>query len=198
MIYFIAPRDLTRVKIGFTRSQLPWDRLAQLLEGHATCDALLVVALQDGDRAYERALHDRFRHLLVRQGVFRPIVRKREWFVFDEEIRKHVWRYGQRVYLPEASDGAFFAWLMLRRYDDSVVGDLAGDVLGDCDFPRGVTTRADLLEYVENRARCTEAIEAADEAWRAFAKECCDECLVARTADRARAAPRRGSRSPAT
>lgn len=68
MIYFIANRDRSRIKIGTTirLSQ----RLKQLVAEHG--EGLEVLAVRDGDRDVERELHRRFAHLNVVNEWFEP------------------------------------------------------------------------------------------------------------------------------
>ncbi len=68
----------------------------------------------------------------------------------------------------EAARGPFHRWLEKRKGRDSVVGDLAGDVLSDKDFPAEATTLDEIKGYMQRHAASGGALKALSEAWQQF------------------------------
>jgi uncharacterized protein YozE (UPF0346 family) len=62
----------------------------------------------------------------------------------------------------------FRAFLKVVADDPSPIGDFATDALGDRSFPRAVRSFERLENYLLSRGACTEAIEAAKDAWAEF------------------------------
>jgi uncharacterized protein YozE (UPF0346 family) len=65
-------------------------------------------------------------------------------------------------------DKIFFDWLSEQRERHDPVGDFARDAWQDAQFPRCVSSREDLITYMENRGAREDAREAAREAWDEF------------------------------
>lgn len=75
-IYFVAAPEASRIKIGFSNN--PDKRIASLMTSSAY--KLETLAIVEGSREQEQALHQRFAHLRVH----------REWFADCGEIRSYV------------------------------------------------------------------------------------------------------------
>lgn len=75
-IYFVAAPEASRIKIGFSNN--PDKRIASLMTSSAY--KLETIAVIEGSREQEQALHQRFAHLRVH----------REWFADCSEIRDFV------------------------------------------------------------------------------------------------------------
>jgi uncharacterized protein YozE (UPF0346 family) len=59
----------------------------------------------------------------------------------------------------------FYEWLTEQRDRHDPVGDFARDAWQDAQFPHGVSSRQDLISYMESRGAREDAREAAREAW---------------------------------
>lgn len=67
----------------------------------------------------------------------------------------------------EAVRAPFHRWLEKQKGKDSIVGDIASDVMSDKKFPVGATTYAEVHDYLE-RFASSSAMEALKEAWKKF------------------------------
>lgn len=68
----------------------------------------------------------------------------------------------------DASRGPFHRWLERQKGKDTLIGDIARDVLGDKKFPVGVTTYAEIQDYLDRVLASSAAVEALKEAWKKF------------------------------
>ncbi|WP_167081411.1 YozE family protein [Massilia aquatica] len=67
----------------------------------------------------------------------------------------------------EAARGPFHRWLEQQKGKDTIVGDIASDVISDKKFPVGATTYAEVQDYLEHFASSA-AMEGLKEAWKKF------------------------------
>jgi uncharacterized protein YozE (UPF0346 family) len=67
----------------------------------------------------------------------------------------------------------FYNYLKKQKNRDDPVGDLAADVLADKSFPKNVSCRTELLEYLNNTGACYEALTAAKEAFTEYKLTTC-------------------------
>jgi hypothetical protein len=92
VIYFIKIGHTAKLRYGTTDSNA-YDRFASI---QSACPLELEkLAVCDGDLADERALHERFAHLLIRG----------EWFRFTQEIRDHIAGFHKPVRRPRGWNG---------------------------------------------------------------------------------------------
>lgn len=49
----------------------------------------------------------------------------------------------------------FYSWLIKRRGDDSVIGDLAKDVFNDSNYPKLESNKKQIKEYLEKSNYCS-------------------------------------------
>jgi len=68
----------------------------------------------------------------------------------------------------EAARAPFHRWLERQKARDTIVGDIAKDVMSDKNFPVAATTYAEMLSYMENVSASDAAIIALKEAWKRF------------------------------
>ena len=87
MIYFIQAGDSGAIKIGTCRDDQIKARLGALQIGNP--DEFRVLGIMDGNEAYERALHSRFRNHRQRG----------EWFAPVTEIIDHIRTHGKEFQL---------------------------------------------------------------------------------------------------
>lgn len=64
----------------------------------------------------------------------------------------------------------YFEWLQTKAQRDSPRGDLARDAAYDPRFPRDVSSRAALLNYLARYGACDEALRVANRSWSAYAR----------------------------
>ena len=62
----------------------------------------------------------------------------------------------------------FYQYLETLKDEDSPAGDLARDAMRDQYFPREVTSRKQLRDYLMGCRACTGALEALDQAWNRY------------------------------
>ncbi len=62
----------------------------------------------------------------------------------------------------------FTEWLARHTKRDSPLGDFAGDVARDRDFPRAPSSLDQVLSHLIRHGACGEAQDAAKRAWRAW------------------------------
>ena len=67
----------------------------------------------------------------------------------------------------------FYSYLKKQKNRDDPVGDLAADVLADKNFPKDVSSKTDLLEYLSNAGACYGALAAAKEAFTEYKLTTC-------------------------
>jgi len=70
----------------------------------------------------------------------------------------------------------FYSYLKKQKNRNDPIGDLAADVLADKSFPKDVSSKTDLLEYLNNAGACYGALAAAKEVfsdYQAAAKTTC-------------------------
>jgi len=61
---------------------------------------------------------------------------------------------------------SFTTWLLQQVDRNDPIGDLAGDVARDSDWPAGGRSLSRFLVYLRNRGACDGAIQALRAAWR--------------------------------
>lgn len=61
---------------------------------------------------------------------------------------------------------SFTRWLLQQAGRDDPIGDLAGDVARDWEWPANSRSLGRLLVYLRNRGACEDAIAALRAAWR--------------------------------
>lgn len=76
--------------------------------------------------------------------------------------------------MGQSGDKAFFEWLSEQRERRDTVGGFARDAWQDVQFPRGVSSRQDLITYMESRGAREDAREAAKEAWEEYGEGATD------------------------
>lgn len=78
-----------------------------------------------------------------------------------------------------ASGADFGQWLASNAGRDDPVGHLAGDMIGDPDFPRSAKHYQEALEYLERHGACWGALDALAEAWKEYANKYPDRIVQA-------------------
>lgn len=144
-VYFIADPKNQLVKIGLAKD--PKARLRNLQTANG--NPLRMLCVIPGDATTEKEMHRRFAHTRAHG----------EWFHASGELAVFV-----TDHTPWPTIG-FSEWLERHERRDTPIGDLARDVKRDRDWPKNEDNLDRLIEHLQRKNACEEAIGVLYRAW---------------------------------